>query len=49
MKLRFEIVWSNKWWLIPVSKITKDGKKIGYTNRFKSYTYRIKPVIKFKK
>lgn len=49
MKLYLKIVWSNKWWLIPVSRITKDGNFIGYTNKIGKFTYRIKPVLKLKK
>lgn len=49
MRIEFKIVWSNKWWLIPCDKITKDGYKLPYTNRYKSFTYRLKPAIKWQK
>jgi len=49
MRIEFEIIWSNKWYYLPVSMIKKDGNYIGYTNRFKKFTYRLKPIIKFKK
>lgn len=46
MRLEFKVVWSNKWWLFPMDRIKKDGYFIGYTNRFKNYTYRLKPIIR---
>lgn len=49
MKLGFKIIWSNNIFLIPVSRITKDGYFIGYTNRYKHHTYRLKPYLKLKK
>ena len=44
----FNVVWSNKMWLIPMDKIKKEGKFIGLTNRFNHFTYRLKPFIKIK-
>lgn len=43
----FKVVWSKNWLLIPLYRTTHEGKSIGYTNKFKNYTYRLKPYIKF--
>jgi len=50
MRLEFKVIWSNKWYYVPMDRIrNSNGHFIGFTNRFKRFTYRLKPVIKFKK
>ena len=45
VKLKFKIIWSNNILLPKVTNIMNGEYSIGYSNRYKNYTYRFYPYI----
>ena len=47
-EIGLEVVWSDNILLLPMEKVKHDKYNIGYTNRYKDSTYRLKPKFKVK-